>query len=291
MNELDLAYRAIAHEADTVRLAAPDALRSRADRRTRVRVTAVAVAAAVAVGSAVAGTQWVFRADGTAPAPLPPAATPSTTPPPPTPSTPPAPERSTSTAPTTPPPPAAPTSIPNSAFLQAADTNGREPVTDTPSEDVLPPLCGATFRTDRDLDLQRSRRVTYWTERRADGSVPDGTFRQTIRVYERDGASRFMDELREAVVGCPTDGDDRYSLVRGTGGGDESLMFERRYPTLDVDGSPTGGQDVRMVSAVRIGGVVTILHETGWEAGWSVERDTMEAFTAKAVLRLRSWLD
>lgn len=295
MSELDQAYRALAHEADTVRLAAPDALRSRGDRRARVRVTAVAVAAAIAVGSAVAGTQWVFRADGTSPAPLPPAATPSTTPPPPTasPSAPtsPTPERSTSKAPTTPPPTPAPKSIPNSAFLQKSDANGPREVYDEPSEEVLPSLCGASFDSDRDIDVERSRRVTYWNPPYREGYVPDGTFRQTIRVYEAGRATRFLAEVRDAVADCPTEDDHRYRMLSAPKRGDESLMFELRYPFVPPDGEPDGTYDVRMVSVVRIGDAVTILYETGWEAGWTVEQDVMNTFTSKAVNRLRSWLD
>ncbi|GAA4455124.1 hypothetical protein [Phytohabitans houttuyneae] len=295
MSELDQAYRALAHEADTVRMAAPQALRTRGDRRARVRVAAVAVAAAVAVGTALAGTQWVFRADGTSPAPIPPAATPSATPPPPTASpaatTSPTPSRSTSTAPSTPPPTAAPKSIPNSAFLQKVDANGPEQVADTPSEDVLPSLCGASFATDRDIDLERSRRITYWNPPYREGFVPDGTFRQTIRVYEAGGATRFLAEVRAAVADCPTEDDRRYRMLSAPKRGDESLMFELRYPFVPPDGEPNGNYDVRMVSVVRIGDAVTILYETGWEAGWSVEQDVMNTFTSKAFNRLRSWLD
>ncbi|MDQ7910613.1 hypothetical protein RB614_39575 [Phytohabitans sp. ZYX-F-186] len=290
MSELDRAFRALSQRADTVRLAGPSALRARADRRTRVRVTAVTVAAAVAVGGAVVGTQWVFRAGGSSPAPLPPAATPSWTPP--APSASPTPRTSApAPPPTTPSRPAAPKSIPNSAFLQVADTNGREPVVDTPSEEIVPALCDARFASDRDVDLRRSRRVTYWNAPNREGYVPDGTFRQTISVYEAGRASRFLDELRAAVADCPTDGDRRHRLVSATERGDESLAFEVRYPTLDVEGRSTGGQDVRLVSVVRIGDVVTILYETGWEAGWSAEPAVVDGFTGKAVDRIRSWLD
>jgi hypothetical protein len=296
MSELDQAYRTLAQEADSVGLAAPGALRARADRRTRLRVTAVAVAAAVAVGSALAGTQWVLRADGTAP--LPPATTQSPTPPPtsaaPTsapPSSPPATTPPVTRTPTTPPARNTPTSIPNSAFLQDADVVGDEPVADVGSENILPDLCGATFASDRDVDLRRSRHITYWKSTTPEGNTPDGTFIQTIGVYEPDGASRFLAELRDAVADCPTDGDDRYRVVSAPKRGDESLMFEKRYPTKDVEGRPTGGDDVRLVSVVRIGDVVTILYETGWEDGWSAETDVVNSYTSKAVSRLQSWLD
>lgn len=294
MSELDQAYRALAHEADTVRMAAPGDLRGRADRRTRLRVTAVAVAAAVAVGGAVFGTQWVLRADGTAPAPVPPGATgsptptsapPSSTPP----SSPPGTTPPATARPTTPPARSAPKSIPNSAFLQVADTNG-DPPSDT-GENLLPELCGATFASDRYIHLRRSRHLVYWKTASHDGRTPDGSFTQTITVYDPDRASRFLDEVRDAVASCPSDGDDRYRMVSAPRRGDESLMFEKRYPTKDVGGNPTGGDDVRLVSVVRVGDVVTIIYETGWEDGWSAEPDVMNTFSGKATSRIRSWLD
>jgi hypothetical protein len=299
MSDLDRAYRALAREADAVGLAAPGALRGRADRRTRIRVTAAAVAAAVAVGGAVMGTQWVLRADGTVPPP-PPAVTGSPTPPPtsapptsapsttpPATTTPP-----TKPPPTTPPPRTAPKSIPDSAFLQVADLSRGYVQPDTSTEEVLPSLCDATFAGDRSIDLRRTRRLTYYNSGTAEGSTPDGTIRQTITVYEPDRASRFLDELRDAIASCPTDGKHRYRVVYAPKRGDESLMFEDRYPTVDpAELQPTGGDDVRLISVVRMGDVVTILYETGWEAGWSADPDVMNSFTSKAVSRLLSWLD
>jgi len=296
MSELDQAYRALAQEADTVGLAAPGALRARADRRTRLRVTAVTVAAAVAVGGAIIGTQQIFRADGTGPQPIPPGVTPSATPSPPAPtaslpsSAPPDSPPATSGSTTPPPARNTPKSIPNSAFLQASDTGGEQPV-NTRTEDIVPSLCGASFDSDEDSSLRRSRRITYWNDASHEGQVPDGTFRQTITVYDPDRAGRFLEEIKDAVANCPTEGEHRYRMVTAPKRGDESLMFEDRYPTEDPDGNPTGGDDVRLVSVVRVGYVVTILYETGWEAGWSAEPDVVSSFAGKAVSRIRSWLD
>jgi hypothetical protein len=115
---------------------------------------------------------------------------------------------------------------------------------------------------------------------------------QTITVYDQDRASRFLDELRDAIADCRSEGDHRYRIVSAPKRGDESLMFEDRYPTVvPPEDTPTGGHDVRLISVVRIGDVVTILYETGWEAGWSADPDVMNSFTTKAVNRIRSWLD
>ena len=103
-----------------------------------------------------------------------------------------------------------------------------------------------------------------------------------------------MQELRDAVTACPTEQGDgityRHRVLSGTARGDESILVERRYPTRDVNGNPTGGDDVRLVSVVRTGAVVMVLYEQGWEDGWSAEPSVVDAFTGKAFSRLRSWL-
>ncbi|GFJ93661.1 hypothetical protein [Phytohabitans rumicis] len=215
---------------------------------------------------------------------------PATSPPPPTPSAT-APTAAPSTTTTTPPRRTPPKSVPNSAFLQITDTNGDVPVENLDGEPVLPKLCDATFDSDDAIAVRRTRLITYWAEQRQDGQVPDGTFRQSITVYEPDQAARFLDELRAAVAGCPTQAERRYRLLSAPRHGDDSLVVEETYPTVDPDGKPTGGRDVRLVSVVRIGDVVTMLYEKGWEAGWSAEPDVVNAFTTKAVTRVESWLN
>ena len=82
----------------------------------------------------------------------------------------------------------------------------------------------------------------------------------------------------------------RHRLLAPPAYGDEAILFEVRYPTRDDLGNPTGRDDVRLVSAVRVGDVVMVLYEQGWEAGWSAERTVVDQFTGVAVTRLRSWL-
>nr|MDT0660969.1 hypothetical protein [Micromonospora sp. DSM 115978] len=297
MTEFDRAYRALADEADTVPLAPPNDVRARGDRRTRMRVAAVVAAAAIAVGGTTGGTQWLLRADSGPP--VMPGGTPTATlsPPPATPSTPAA--TPSSATPSTAADPQAsasatgrpgPRSIPDSAFLQMADTNGDHPVMDTSSDYRLPELCGATYRSDANVEVRRTKHVTYWTETEP-GNVPDGTFHETITGYEAGAAEEFMTQLREAVGDCARDGDDRYTMVSAPKHGDDSFVFEKRYPAADMQGTPTGGDEVRLVSVVRVGDVVMVLHERGWEAGWSAEPDVVDTFTTKAMIRLNNWLD
>src|SRR6266511_4404683 len=124
MNDLERAYAALAQDADTVRLTTSDALRGRADRRARIRLATGCAVLAVVVGATAVGAQWVLRSShGTPPGPST-SQSPSAEPPSPTPAT----SAPSSPAPTSPShTKPAPTTIPDSAFLQLADTNGEEP--------------------------------------------------------------------------------------------------------------------------------------------------------------------
>src|SRR6266540_1901533 len=141
---------------------------------------------------------------------------------------------------------------------------------------------------------RRTMHITYWKGRHPVGTVPDGTFVETITTYRSDGGVQFMAELRAAVTACPTQTRDhttyRHRILSGSAYGDESMLIEMRYPTVDVEGRPTGGDDVRLISVVRIDGVVMVLYEQGWEAGWSAEGPVVDSFTRTAVSRLRAWL-
>jgi len=306
MTDLERMYASMVEEADRVRLPGPEGVRGRADRRTRTRLALASTAAAVLVAGTIIGSQAVFKAN---PAPLPQPPVTSGRPETPTarPTTAPSSPASPSPAQSDPTPTATapsqsessalrvPTSIPDSAFLQLADINGDAPPANRPDgEDMLPPLCGTTYASDDQVQVRRTKHIIYWKEP-APGNVPDGTFYQTITAYRSDGAERFMRQLRDAVTACPTQTLDgvtyRQRLLSGPTYGDQSLLFEVRYPTLGGDGAPTGGEDVRLVSVVRVGTVVMVLNEQGWEAGWSAEGPVVDEFTRTALSRLRSWLD
>lgn len=297
MTDFERRFAALAQEADRVELAAPEAVRRRADRRTRVRIGVTLAAVAVLVGGIAAGGQAVLKADSTV---VPPGTSPSPSPsspfsPPLSPSSPPVsrPPSSPSTAPVSP-APVVPKTIPDRAFLQLADTNGDQRPYSRPSDTMLPPLCGAKYASDAQIQVRRTMHIIYWKQRTAPGWTPDGTFDETITAYRSDGARRFMDQLRKAVRDCPSQVRDgrtyQQRLLSGTAYGDESILFEVRYPTFDVNGVPTGGTDVRLVSVVRVGAVVMVLYEQGWEMGWSAERPVVDAFTRTALTRLQSWL-
>ena len=291
MTDLERMYASLSLEADRAELEAPNTLRRRADRRSRYAMAAVVAAVAAIVGGVAVGGHWMLTAGGNSVQPGTGTGTASSRPPSPTSSAPAAPTAGTSASPNV---ADIPKVIPASAFLQVADTNGNEPVVERPSEHMLPGLCGATYASDSLSQARKTMHITYWASTSQPGTVPDGTFDETITTYKQHGADMFMRQLRDAVTACPTEQRDgvthRNRILSGTTRGDESILVEQQYPTRDVNGDPTGGNDVRLISAVRTGAVVMVLYEQGWESGWSAEQPVVEAFTTKAFSRLRAWL-
>src|SRR6266508_879354 len=290
MNDLERAYAALAQMADTVLLTTSEALRGRDDRRARVRLAAGCAVLAAVVGATAFGAQWAFKASRGSPSG--PAASQSpgieSASPAPATSAPPSPGATGSPSHTKP----APTTIPDNAFLQLADTNGDERPTKVPSDTMLPSLCGAKYASDSSIQVRRTMHIVYWADRHPAGTVPDGTFDETITTYRSDGAVQFVAQLRAAVTACPTQTRDgttfQHRLLSGTPYGDESILIAVRYPTRDPEGRPTGGDDVRLISVVRVGGVVMVLYEQGWEAGWSADRAVVDTFTKTALARRRA---
>ncbi|MCP2326933.1 hypothetical protein HDA40_005440 [Hamadaea flava] len=186
-----------------------------------------------------------------------------------------------------------PKTIPAKAFLQKEDTRS----TDGPaviSEPMLPPLCKARYASDAVRQVRQTRTMRYYNPGTPLDNTPDGTIQQTISSYTSEGGARLVAEIKAAVEACPQETLEGYTytnrLLTGPKHGDESLLFERAYPTRDIDGKLTGGKDIRLIAVVRVGNVVTVLYETGWEMGWSAEPASMERLTAKAEQRMRAWL-
>ncbi|MEU8420299.1 hypothetical protein AB0C15_05430 [Micromonospora sp. NPDC048835] len=66
------------------------------------------------------------------------------------------------------------------------------------------------------------------------------------------------------------------------------MLFEMRSPMPDGMGEP-GTEEVRLVRAVRIGDVVTVLWEQGWEHT-AVVRSQVDADSRRAVAAIETWL-
>ncbi|GGR85600.1 hypothetical protein GCM10010169_32340 [Micromonospora fulviviridis] len=302
--DLNGLYRALAADTDERVLPAPDRVRRRADRRARRRAAFGALTVAVLVAGTAAGTRWVLTAGpdvdpapatttGT-PSPSPTAAQPS----PPSSRTPSPPARTPDAPPKTSarPPDVSPTSIPDRAFFTLAAAN------DTGIGDafipgpVLPKLCGAT-PGESGIVTRRARSLAFKLADTPKGYVPDGSYRHSITVYRPGRADDALADLRQAVRDCPTqpgtDGGEGLTstqrLLPDAGYGDESVLLEVRRPATDYEGAPAVKEVVRLVRAVRIGNVVTVLWEQGWE-GTSSPRSQLDKDSRRAVLAIRDWL-
>ncbi|MFI5930331.1 hypothetical protein ACIA3K_30740 [Micromonospora sp. NPDC051543] len=308
--ELSDLYRSLTVAVDDVTVAHPEVVRRHADRRARVRVAGSALAVAVLLGGAAVGGRLVLPVDGSAPLP-PPADTPgppsvagSSTPTPsasapPTPqSSSPTPSHSTaggtrSVAPTGQATAHAPTSIPDRAFfvLAAANRTGLE---STAAGPVLPTLCDARYASESAVVQRRARSIAYKRPETPAGNVPDGSYRHSITIYRPGRADDALRELRQAVRACPEQKspDDarvwRQRLLDPGTYGDESVLFELRAPYPTGMGDP-GAYEVRLVRAVRVDDVVTVLWEQGWEYS-AAERAQVDADSRRAVAAIENWL-
>ncbi|WP_433127053.1 hypothetical protein ACQPWW_29605 [Micromonospora sp. CA-240977] len=303
--ELSDWYQRLAADADARDLGVPGVLRQRADRRARLRAVGGTLAVALLAGGVVLGTQVVAMPP---PTPVPPPADRPTTPAPSatagSPSAPPTtPSRNPGTSSASPQvtsaSPQTPVSIPDRAFFTLPPVNRTDTAPKFVDRDVLPGLCGADFPSDAAIVQRRTRSLVFkLPEENIDGNAPDGTYTHTITIYRAGRADDAMNELRRAVRECPEQerpaGDasvlSRQRLLGSTGYGDESVLFETREPNVDINGDPTGGENVRLVRAIRIGDVVTVLWEIGWETG-SSPRTQVDADSRRAVTAIRAWLD
>ncbi|MEH0827334.1 MULTISPECIES: hypothetical protein [unclassified Micromonospora] len=303
--ELPGLYRSLAEDTDPRGLAAPDVVRRYADRRARTRAALGALTAAALVGGTAVGAQFVFaaapdtRVGPPADSPGPPSPNPVPSEPTPTPSaSSPGPSGSASrqppsTSPTrTSPTARTPTSIPDSAFFKLAAANDTGAGSRFGGGQVLPALCGAEPGASGTV-RQRVRSVPFKLAGTPEGNIPDGLYRHSITIYRDGKAAAALDELRDAVRDCPAQPvgnvTSRQKLLASAGYGDESVLFEMRVPYRDVNGEPTGDEELRLIRAIRIGNVVTVLWDQGWE-GSSSPKPQVDADSRRAVTAIRDWL-
>ncbi|MGC4767933.1 hypothetical protein ACLQ25_02980 [Micromonospora sp. DT44] len=308
--ELSDLYRSLTVAADDVTVAHPEEVRRHADRRARVRAAGSALAVAVLLGGVAVGGRLAFPVDGSVPLP-PPADTPAppsvagSSTPTPSASAPPTPQSSSPTpshttaggtrpvAPTGQATVDPPTSIPDRAFFVLAVAN-RTGLESTAAGPVLPTLCGARYASESAVVQRRARSIAYKRPETPAGNVPDGSYRHSITIYRPGRADDALRELRQAVRACPEQKmpDDtrvwRQRLLDPGAYGDESVLFELRAPYPPGMGNP-GAYEVRLVRAVRVDDVVTVLWEQGWEYT-AAERAQVDADSRRAVAAIENWL-
>jgi hypothetical protein len=125
-------------------------------------------------------------------------------------------------------------------------------------------------------------------------AVPDGYVNEVISSYRADGASVYLDEVREQVARCPKDSinDDvdgtamvttwERSIVAENYAGDESLMWRRKSSTRHR-GRITANNE--FIAVVRLGDVVVVVH-IGVNPGTPL-RDPIDRLAAAAVRRAK----
>ncbi|MBB5870877.1 hypothetical protein F4553_004256 [Allocatelliglobosispora scoriae] len=192
--------------------------------------------------------------------------------------------------------PARTVKITASAYLQVADTYVSGPRDTATDEAMLPTLCNKSFASKGKITERQSRHIVYVAVDPKGGDfVPDGGLTQTITLYQPGGAEQFLSELRAIIGSCPrgkaNNRPTRYAIASGAKAGDDSFVFSMTaawHSDPSNDDSPMV-DETRLISVVRIGDVVTVLWERGWEGGSSDARQ-VDVLTGRAVARINTWL-
>ncbi|MBY8874446.1 hypothetical protein K7640_21690 [Micromonospora sp. PLK6-60] len=297
--DLAVFYRSLASEADGQRLDPPNSVRTWADRRARRRAATGALGVALLVAGVGVGVSMALAPAERDPI-SPPAATAGPTGSPvPSPSAAPSgspsavsPPPSPSGGPSSGTPPKPPTRIPDGAFFTQPAGTAAEPPRFVEGERALPDLCGA--RLDEPVRSRTRLLVHYLRPHTEAGWVPDGTYLHTVAVHRSGAAAGWLEQLRQAVRDCPEQAGGsgptyRVRLLTGGGYGDGSVLFEMRTRATDGQGAPAGGDEVRLIRAIRVGDVVTVLWERGWENG-SSDRANLDDYSRRAVRAIEDWL-
>ncbi|MFD0787675.1 hypothetical protein ACFQZ8_27540 [Micromonospora azadirachtae] len=162
-----------------------------------------------------------------------------------------------------------------------------------PGDEVLPDFCGADL--DARVVQTRSRVLTYHlTPDFPEGAAPYGVYRNSISIHRPGRADDWMADLRRAVRDCPEQEvapgrSNRHRLLAGGDFGDEAVLVEVREPAWE-EGGPAEAEYRRLIRVIRIGDVVTVLWEMGWE-GMSSDRRQVDDYSRRAEQAIVNWLD
>jgi hypothetical protein len=281
--DTDDLFRALAEDAGRARLEPPADLRRRSDRRTAAR-TALGTVAVVAVVAAVLMGTGALRGDSTRDlAPIDPASP-------------------TVTSPTVVPsksPRSPVTTIPASAWLDAADLRVG-PL--GAGEADLPSPCGRALLPTSSLEsaqVSETMNGSYLAPGVPPDFVPNGTISQTIVVRANvQSAAALMAELQAHVAACAIETRDeagaRYAagdsaLPLSSARPDDHLLIEVDEPGLDLgDGEPDPARVSHYVSVLRVADTLTFLTLRGWEASETDLAD-VQRLASRATVRLLDW--
>jgi hypothetical protein len=189
-------------------------------------------------------------------------------------------------------------SVPDSAFLQAADVPGKikgVPVRLDDGSRPLPSFCGMPYDQGDRLAARATFRLLYNSPGAPAESTPKGAVYQDILVFRENAAPTFVTALRAAVAGCASQSDEVgvrvTNLLRGAvEAGDESTLIEQRRAATDELGEPRGDGSEQSLywAAIRVGDSVAFLTVMGWECTSADLGDTI-TLGQRAAERLAAW--
>jgi hypothetical protein len=280
-DELTRFFAAARDDADATPLPGAAVARRTGTRRRRIRIGAVSLVAVLAVAAVTAGVNRTM----THVAPLPPAqsvpAVPSAEPPSPVPSS---------------PDPGG--SLPDGT----AQPCGTDPAKCQPPgvswyDEQLPAPCLTTTHPSDASIVKREAWASYLDPDPARGWGTTGVS-WTLTRYRDGGAGRYLAEVRSAVARCPSVTRDESSppgrltlryRQAGTGvAGDESILLSRTVPyQREFSEGPRTEESTYPIVLVRVGDVVVVVYDRGWESSES-PRERFDAVVAAAVAAARA---
>jgi hypothetical protein len=192
------------------------------------------------------------------------------------------------------------TDIPAAAFLQTRDLGkGGYLVEQGQTSDAISPCRNAPLRSDSMRAVREEVVGTYrfyglLYDKINKLAVPDGYVNEVISSYRADGASVYLDEVREQVARCAKNSVNEdvngttmvttweRSIVAENFAGDESLMWRRKQSSRYAGRTTVNNE---FIAVIRLGDVVVLVH-IGVNPGTPL-RDPIDRLAATAVRRAK----
>lgn len=188
----------------------------------------------------------------------------------------------------------APRTIPASAFFQMPTGLRRDDHRPVQGSQTLPRLCNQELAPGTGVVVSTAVMHVYKGPNDPP-STTRGVLYQTIRSYDGDGATQFMNRIRSDLAACASYQDGNVTVRVRTaplsGVGDEALIIDRVQPQRNLPGDlePAGGEQTNRAVVIRFGTVVTILNDTEYERSSSTPA-TVDIFIREATQAIRTWL-
>ncbi|WP_412539644.1 hypothetical protein R8Z50_27920 [Longispora sp. K20-0274] len=264
----------LAHDTESVLMPEAAAIRRRGTRRTWRTTIVAGVGVLALVGGVAFGVTTLDDRRGVVPAPpgatasASPGATPTTAP-----SASPTPGRPVDTSP-----------IPDAAMLRVADLKlgpATAKIDPEPSDGygaMALSVCAGGFGSDaqraRDRRISGVAALPEALEQQGQGILT--TVQERVLVYTSGGAAAFLGEVRDQVGRCPGSADaasGAWENLGSAGLGDESVVLRNTRMSRGMPDQPAVEQRTYAV-LVRVGDVVVVVADLGWESGDGHEQVT-----------------